>query len=176
MPRFTKRSQDPPVLVQFDNAIISTICHPNVLIGCDHQTTRVADAGPLVDEAAILVEDLYALILTVADIDATLLVDGNRVGQIEFSWAGAELAPGLNVIAVPIELDDARIAVTVGYPARVKVEIPVCFDKGKANDSGLRRVTGNAEVSHLDEKRPTRTVADLHQVAATGRNADNTSK
>src|SRR5664280_3831865 len=124
MPRFTKRSQDPAVLVQFDNAIISAICHPNVLIGCDHQTIRVADAGPLVNEVAILVEDLYALILTVADIDATLLVDGNRVGQIEFSWACAVLAPGLDVIAVPIELDDARIPITVG-----SVDVAV-FSKG----------------------------------------------
>lgn len=124
VPRLTKRTQNLAVLVKFDNAIISAICHPNVLIGCDYQTIGVADASPLFNKIAILIKDLYALILAVADIDATLLVDGNRVGQIEFSFGCAVLAPGLDVIAVSIKLDDARIAITIRY-----VDVSV-FGKG----------------------------------------------
>ena len=33
--------------------------------------------------------------------------------------------------------------------------------------SDYARVTGNSEVIHLDEKRPTRAIEELHQVAAT---------
>src|SRR5208283_5326519 len=95
MARLTEGPHDLAVLIEFDNTIISTIHHPNVLIRGNQQTVGVADASPFLDEFAVRIKDLYALILAVANIDAALVVDRNRVRQVEFTDAGSVFSPGL---------------------------------------------------------------------------------
>jgi len=76
---FTEGTDDLAVLVQFDDPVVSSIRHPNMLIAGNHQTIRVADSSPLLNEVSIRIEDLYPLIFTVANVYASLFVDGNAL-------------------------------------------------------------------------------------------------
>jgi glycyl-tRNA synthetase alpha subunit len=87
MPRFTKGAEDLAVLIQFDDPVVSTVHHPNVLVWCNQQTIGVTDVSPLPDELTLGIEDLDALILAVAHIYAALFVDSNTMRQVEFASA-----------------------------------------------------------------------------------------
>jgi hypothetical protein len=81
MARVAEGAKDLAVLIEFDDAIVSAVDHPNVLVGRDQQTLGVTDAGPLLDEFTVGVEDLDPLIFTNADLYAALIVDGDGVKQ-----------------------------------------------------------------------------------------------
>ena len=70
MARLTEGTDDLAVLIQLDNTAISAVHHPNVLVWCNQQTVGVADAGPFLDESAVRIKDLYALILAIANVYA----------------------------------------------------------------------------------------------------------
>lgn len=147
-------AKDFAVLVEFDDAIVSSIDHPNVLVRGDLQTVRVTVAVPLLDEFAVGVKDLDTLILAIPDVDAALIVDGDAVRQIKFAGAGSELSPRLEIIAIAIKLYDARIAVTIGHvnvavPGEGHVgglvEQPVCFCAGVDSAENQQDVAGGIE-------------------------------
>ncbi len=66
-----------------------------------------------VDEIAVLVEDLDAVVVAVADVEPALGVEGERVRLVEFAGTGAELAPRLDQFAVLGEFEDAVVACAV---------------------------------------------------------------
>ena len=68
---------------------------------------------PLPLELSLGVENLNAKILAVGDIDQPVGIDGNRVRNIELSFADALLAPGLEKAAVLRVFYDAGVAVAV---------------------------------------------------------------
>jgi hypothetical protein len=79
--RLAEGAKDLAVLVEFDDAILSAVNHPNVLVWRDQQTVGVTDAGPSLDEFAVGVEDLDPLIFAIADLYAALIVDRDGVRQ-----------------------------------------------------------------------------------------------
>ena len=81
MARLSEGAKDLAVLVEFDDAIVSAVDHPNVLVWRDQQTVGVTDAGPLLDEFTVGVEDLDPLIFAIPDLCAALIVDGDGVRQ-----------------------------------------------------------------------------------------------
>src|SRR5208282_2035232 len=137
--RFTEGAEDLSTLIQFDDPVVSSVRHPNVLVGRNQETVWVADTRPLPDEVPICVKDLYTLIFPVANIDSALLVDGDTVRQVEFTAAASEFPPRLDVVSIAVELDDAGIAITVSHVYVAIscerhigrfVEQPVCFRAG----------------------------------------------
>ena len=75
---------------------------------------------PLLDELAVLVENLHAIVPAVAHIDAPAhRIGGDAVHRIEITRTrlgrGALLAPRQDELAVPIELRDTRAVVAVGH-------------------------------------------------------------
>src|SRR5262245_14315300 len=65
-------------------------------------------------EIPVAVEDLNPIVASVADVDEALRIDRHRVRDIELAWRGAARSPGLDVLAVLVELGDARVAIAVG--------------------------------------------------------------
>jgi hypothetical protein len=67
----------------------------------------------LVEEVTVLVKDLYAHIVAVGHVEPPPRIQGNGMWQAEVAWFRAELAPGLDEPAIPVEMDYASIAVAV---------------------------------------------------------------
>ena len=91
---------------------------PQELVVGHQQRVRQRRVRPRVEELAVLVEHLDAVVRAIADVDAALLVghDGvHRVHVVRARLVGrrAAHAPRRDVLAVPIELDDARVRVAV---------------------------------------------------------------
>ena len=88
-----------------------------MLIRRDQDIVRRADISqiPVVEKLAVLVEDLNPPVASIDNIDAPLVVDRDAVHGIEVIWADlvstelAWLAPGQQVVAMSVELDDARV-------------------------------------------------------------------
>ena len=87
--------------------------HPDPIILVDVDVDGVVDIGPLLDELAILGEDLDAIVRPVADVDAAVAVDGEAVEEIELARPVPEAAELADEFAVLGVLDDAGIPVTV---------------------------------------------------------------
>src|SRR5262249_52063318 len=77
----------------------------------DEDAARPAELRPLVEVVALLIEDLDAVVLAVADEQPAARIHGQRVGNIDLARTGALLAPGLDELAVPAELHDAGVGV-----------------------------------------------------------------
>src|SRR6267378_2065686 len=83
----------------------------------DVDAARAAELRPLVDEVAVLIEDLDAVVAAVAKEQPAARVHRQRVRAVDLAGCAALLAPGLDELAGLVELDDAGIgvaAVTVG--------------------------------------------------------------
>ena len=114
MARLPKSSEDLAVLIEFDNAIVAAIAHPDVLIGRNDKTVRIPNASPLLKEITVGIEDLDALVFPIAHINAAFFVDCHRMRKVELARARSVPPPSLDVIAGPVELHHTRIAVAVG--------------------------------------------------------------
>src|SRR5262249_23708826 len=68
---------------------------------------------PLDDVSAVLVEDLDAIVVAVADEQTTARVHRQRVRLIELVRPGALLPPAFDQLAVLRELEDLRLALAV---------------------------------------------------------------
>ena len=66
------------------------------------------------DEFSVLIEDLDAVVLAVADVDESFGIDPDGVGEIELGFAGAFFAPGEFEFSFWIGADDPGVAVAVG--------------------------------------------------------------
>ena len=53
--------------------------HPQESVVADPDVVRLLDVRELVEELAVLVEDLDAVVRAIGDVDAAVLVDGDRV-------------------------------------------------------------------------------------------------
>src|SRR5882762_5200118 len=118
------RIQQLPVQVEFvELEVAVTIRRPEVLVRGHVDVIRrggpVAEI-PLIEELAILIEDLNAPVTSVVDIKSALVVNGDAVHGIEVVWplliaAGlAPLAPGHQEFSGLIKFHDARFLVAIG--------------------------------------------------------------
>src|SRR4029450_9192031 len=76
----------------------------------DIKAAGPAELKPLSDELAVLVEDLNAVVLSIADDKASPRIDGQRVNDVELARTHTLPAPGLDELAVLVEFHDARVA------------------------------------------------------------------
>src|ERR1019366_5465445 len=79
------------------------------VVRVDEDPARPPELPPFVDERAVLIEDLDAVVLPVADIQAPARVHRNRVRLAELAAAGSLPAPLLDERAVLREPHDAVV-------------------------------------------------------------------
>src|SRR5882724_8007378 len=94
--------------------------------------------GPLSEKLSVSIENLNPLIRSVSDIDSTLGVESHIVHQVEFAVACPLLPPMKKVVAILVELDHARVDVTVG---NIHVSIRREGDRGRLIKSVLAVVS-----------------------------------
>src|SRR5712692_7100969 len=97
------RIEQPPLQVKLvELEVPVTVRRPEVLVRSHVDVIRrggsVAEV-PLVEELAVLIEDLDAAVASIVDVDPALVVDGHAVNGIEVAWPHllavlAPLAPG----------------------------------------------------------------------------------
>src|SRR5213594_2963874 len=83
----------------------------------DEDAARAAELPPLVEELAVLIEDLDAVVLAIADEQTSPRVHRDRVRLAHFTAARAFLPPLLDVLPILVEADDAivpAVAMAVG--------------------------------------------------------------
>ena len=93
---------------------------PEVLVRVDEQTARRAGMLGFAKIGAVGVEHLDALIVAVSHVQQPLGVDRDRMRDVELARTGPLLAPGLDEVAVLVELDDLGLAARRG-PATTKI-------------------------------------------------------
>ncbi len=106
------------------------------------------------EELAILIEDLDAVVRAIADVQTILLVDHDRVHRVHVvrpRLVGriAAHAPRCEVLAVPVEFDDARIDVAV---ADEEGPIRQPNDVGRTGEVRFVIARGIARANRLHER------------------------
>ena len=115
LPSLTLADANPPLparVIPRDRARLG-VGDVDVVALVDEDPARPAELRPLLDEVAVLIEDLNAVVVAVADEQPPFGIERERVRLIEFARAGAGLAPALDQLAVLRELQDLRLALTV---------------------------------------------------------------
>src|SRR3989442_714344 len=108
------RIQQFPVQIVFQKLVADAVGNPQILVGRHLDVIRLPDVRPHVEELPIFVEHLDAAVCSIGDIDAPVLVDRHRVYRVELAGAGAGCSPRQEELSIPVELDDARVRVSVG--------------------------------------------------------------
>src|SRR4029453_12847217 len=84
----------------------------HAFVGVDVEGRRPDQLGrPDLEELAVLVEDLHAVVLPVAHEHAPAPIDPDTMRQVELPGTGARLTPGEKIRAVRGELVHARVAI-----------------------------------------------------------------
>lgn len=91
----------------------SAVGDEKTIVGSDVHSIG-GKAAEEADEFSILIEDLDAIVLAVADVDEPFGIDADGVREIELGFAGPLFAPGEFEFPISIGADDAGIAVAVG--------------------------------------------------------------
>src|ERR1700674_63249 len=84
-----------------------------MLIGGNHNVERKTNMIPFAEILAVLVENLDAAGGPIRDVHPAVRVNVDRVRENELGGPGSLLAPGHQVLSALIDLDDARVDVTV---------------------------------------------------------------
>ena len=95
--------------------------------------------GKVGEVAAVLVENLDAVVFAVGNKQAGFAVNPSAVGQVELAGAGAGAAPGFDELAVRGEVVDAGVGVAIGDKD---------FAGGVDGDAG-RKVEGFSATHHI---------------------------
>src|SRR6185436_4565905 len=85
------------------------------VVGGDQQTARPAELRPLLEVAAVLIENLQTLVAAVGDEDAAAAVDRDGVRHAEFTRPGPLLAPGLDEAPILRKFHDAIVHMAIGH-------------------------------------------------------------
>src|SRR4029453_5022880 len=93
--------------------IVSMRQHPHFILRRDVETLGAAEMVPDLQQLAAAVENLDAVVLAIAHVDAILRVDSNRMRYAKLPRSVSRGAPGCHVIPGLVELDDAGVAVAV---------------------------------------------------------------
>src|SRR5215471_16387619 len=105
------------------------------VVSVDVDAARPAELRPLANVIAVLIENLDAIVVAVADKKASARIHRQRVRGIELARSGSLLAPGLDEFALLGEFDDTGIGVAAVSVADENVAI------GRDQNGG-RRVEG----------------------------------
>ena len=104
-------ADDLTVAINLQNAARDGVGHVDKVIECDNQAKGMPEP-PFAQILPAGIENLNARVLAVADIDQ-IAVNHNGVRQIKLSRTGTLHAPAHQRIAIPIEFQNARVAVAI---------------------------------------------------------------
>src|ERR1043166_3447017 len=90
-----------------------TVGQPDRLVRRHEQPARRAGMLRLADVIALSVEHLDARVVAVGDVEEPFGIEDERMWQVELARSLALLAPGLDEVAVTIELQNERLALAV---------------------------------------------------------------
>src|SRR5687767_3477583 len=96
--------------------------HIERVVPIDEEPARPAELKPAVDELAVGVEDLHPVVLPVGDEQAAARVEGQRMRHVQLPRAHPFLAEAAEILAAPVEPDDARVA-----DGRATADVPVGY-------------------------------------------------
>src|ERR1700730_1034545 len=99
--------------IVFQKLIERTGERPEITIVAYTNVVGLRDVRELVDEFAVLIEDLNAVIGPVGDVHAAVAIYGNRMRCIELAIPRARGSPSQQKLSILIELYDARVAISV---------------------------------------------------------------
>ena len=91
--RLAERAQHLTSRAELDNAIVTSIDHPDMLIGRDEKAIGITDAGPLGQICSLRVEYLNPLVLAVANVNTAFAVDHDAMRQVELARSAAVAPP-----------------------------------------------------------------------------------
>src|SRR5204863_2720736 len=89
--------------------------HPHLVLRRNKNALGRSEMRPLLQEAALLIENLNPVVLAVADVDSSLRVDPDRMRSLELARPRARGAPREQELAVFIELHYAMVAISIGH-------------------------------------------------------------
>ena len=112
-PVSSPRIQQFPVQIVFQKLVADAVGNPQILVGRHLDVIRLPDVRPHVEKLPIFVEHLDAAVCSIGNIDAPVLVDRHRVHRVELAGAGARCSPRQEELSIPVELDHARVRVSV---------------------------------------------------------------
>src|ERR1700691_180418 len=114
VPRLAECADDFAICIEFNDSVISSVDHPNVLVGRYEKTVWISDARPLLEKISVCIDDFYPLILAIPDVNVSLRVHHDTVRQIELAGPCPVLSPSFQKTSVAIELHNTRVSVSVG--------------------------------------------------------------
>src|SRR5437762_9277146 len=69
---------------------------------------------PHVEKLPIFIKHLDAAVSSIGDVQATILVDRDRMYRVELAGAGARRSPRHEKLSVSVEFDDSSVRVAIG--------------------------------------------------------------
>src|SRR6266403_851807 len=101
-----------PAIMILCNRFRFGIGHVDDVILVNEDAARPAKLEPLVDVVALLVENLDTVIAAIGEKEPPARIHREGMGNVHLARTGALLSPGLDELAVLVELDDTRISVS----------------------------------------------------------------
>ncbi len=133
-----------------------------MLVLVDEDVLRPLHVVPLGQVLAVGIEDLDAVVFTIAHEHTAICMDPGAVRDTELARSRARLAPGFTQLAVRIEAVDARVAVPVAddqiavrrnRQVRWTIERPTRLGDARRRAAivvaRIRRMLGRPEIEHL---------------------------
>src|SRR5262249_8320204 len=129
----------------------------------DENAARPAELRPLVDIVAVLIENLDAVVVAVADEQVPARIHRERMRGIDLTRGAAFLAPGLDEFAGLVEFDDAGIGVAAVSVADENVAIGRDQNRGRSVE-GVRTVACRSGLAEREQDLAVR--AELEDLVA----------
>src|SRR5262245_8437650 len=101
--------------VKFQDAIGGAREYPDGLVFRGEHMNDAAYVPPLIEIVSVFVEDLDTPVVAIGDVDVTLSVDGHAVRHLELARTGTVGPPCHHVLAVLVELHNARVEISIGH-------------------------------------------------------------
>src|SRR5690242_538788 len=136
----------------------------------DVDSARAAELRPLIEQFAVLVENLDAVVLPVADEQPPLRIHRDRVGNVELAARGALFAPGLDELPLLGEFHDTRGAIAAVSVGDKDVAVRSDDDRGWCIEL-IRTTACDAGLAEPYQKLPFRTELQHLLAFATAANA-----
>src|SRR6516162_2371095 len=109
-------------------AVVFLLGNVEIAVLAAADVVGAAHPGPLGEILAVRGEDLDALVRPVPDIELAVVIDGDRVRQVELASATARLAPRFDQPSVARKAMHAGVAVAVGH---IEVAIGMGYHLGR---------------------------------------------
>ena len=125
------------------------------VVAVDEHSTRSSELPPLLEELAVLIENLNAVIATIADEEAPARVhrEGVRSLCVKIARRAPLLSPRLDEFSVLRKLHDARVRHTAVAVADEDIAVRGDEDRGR-HVEGIRTVARNASLAERHQELP----------------------